>query len=129
MYNAIPSVSAFFRGVLLNKTAPTLDWQLDEVTGKIKVQVGSGAPPVVSAKRWVGMSNPFGAFVETPFKAEGISETSPGSGFYETTLAALPSNISAGVPQAATFVQFEFEWPEPGSSFTISTPLWLSKKD
>jgi len=107
LVKSLPSVASFFRGYLLGKSAPEIAYAFEAANGTIAARQASGHRPL-AVRHWSGVHEAGGLWRERQ-----LQEQQPGSGSW-----------AAQVGQASAFLDFEYEWPEPGWRFRISTPMF-----
>jgi len=107
LVKSLHSVAGFFRGHLLGKTMPEIDSQHDHALHQVVVQQASEHKPI-KVRQWFGSPTKEWSYVD-------ISE------MQSLQWISLPS--SAGVPGSThAFLELEYEWPESGMYFSITTP-------
>mmetsp|Transcript_101649 Transcript_101649/g.282926 ORF Transcript_101649/g.282926 Transcript_101649/m.282926 type:complete len:531 (+) Transcript_101649:48-1640(+) len=110
LMRSLPSIAAFFRGFLLGLNPPAIEFQLLNKERALGVrQARDFAKPPVAVRLWSGSP-------VKRFTGSALAESPPGS---RSWVAKLPSGAE---PEMTSFVSLEYEWPEPGYFYTISTP-------
>lgn len=131
---ALPSIVALFRGVLLRAgRPPRLDGVLDDAADTVHLHLAGGTPPPIRVQRWdavAATAGPAGQqqrqrpdFVASRFAAEAVHQTGPGSWNW---IARSRPPVNSSASSTALFVEAAFEWPEPGFTFTVSTPVLIT---
>jgi len=106
LVKSLNSSAAFFRGFLLGKPMPNISYEYKKEKHEVTVhQVTSHKPRKVS--QWFGSVNSVWESVELEMKGDQLWKST----------SDWPSKANTD-----TFVQFEYEWPEPGMSFVLTTP-------
>lgn len=104
---SLESAAAFFRGHLLRKTMPEIESRRDHALNQVTVRQVSEHKPI-KVRQWFGSPS-------TDWSHVDISE------MHGPQWISLPGSAgAAGCTHA--FLEVEYEWPEPGLHFSITTP-------
>jgi hypothetical protein len=130
-----PPVIAFVRGVLLDVAAPAIEYSHNERTAVITVHATGHVPRNVTLHSGLTCTrneeDHRPEFLDARWGTERIlNETRPGSGTWHADISygedtAIEFAMALGSCAKGSFVSLEYEWPEPGYSFTSTTPVFL----
>merc|ERR1719253_1646707 len=116
---AVPSMAPFFRGVMLDKPQPLINFSFQTLP-KLRVivhQKSSHTP--VSAQLFRTRVNK---------TKDGARPMFVNAAWHSTPLASSDgmwkAEATAGVGEML-YIALEYEWPEPGSRFSMTTPVLL----
>jgi hypothetical protein len=117
MVCALPAASAFFRGFILDQPPPAIEYQSSSKLGSLVLTVKQKSKHVPNVVRQWKQTDFYHGFGKTTWQDTILEETTPGSGTWV-------SDNAVHQVGDAVFIALEYSWPDPGSTFTISSPLF-----